>query len=67
MQDNGKYKIYRGLITAGRWVLFAIVAFIILFSHILDFYFVNYPIRGNCLNLPLTICRIILPWKAILF
>ena len=31
MQDNGKYKIYRGLITAGRWVLFAIVAFIILF------------------------------------
>ena len=31
MQDNAKYKVYRGLITVGRWVLFAVVAFIILF------------------------------------
>ena len=31
MQNNGKYKVYRGLIAVGRWILFAAVAFIILF------------------------------------
>ena len=31
MQENTKYKAYRTMITVGRWVLFAIVAFLILF------------------------------------
>ena len=31
MRENTKYKVYRGLIGAGRWVLFGIVAFLILF------------------------------------
>ena len=33
MRENTKYKVYRGLIGAGRWVLFGIVAFLILFSN----------------------------------
>ena len=31
MKDTGKYRVYRILIAAGRWVLFAAVAFLILF------------------------------------
>ena len=31
MNESKKYKIYRGLVSAGRWVLFALVAFLILF------------------------------------
>ncbi len=31
MNDSKKYKIYRGLAAVGRWVLFAFVAFLILF------------------------------------
>lgn len=31
MKDRRKYKLYRGIIMVGRWVLFAFVAFIILF------------------------------------
>ena len=45
MQDNAKYKVYRGLITVGRWVLFAVVAFNNLVSRILDLYFIHYSIR----------------------
>ena len=31
MKNSKKYQLYRGCVTAGRWVLFAIVAFVILF------------------------------------
>lgn len=31
MKENNKYKIYRTFTTIGRWILFAIVAFLILF------------------------------------
>lgn len=31
MKNGKKYQLYRGCVTAGRWVLFAIVAFVILF------------------------------------
>ena len=31
MKENKKYRIYRGCVTAGRWLLFAVVAFLILF------------------------------------
>ena len=31
MKNSKKYQLYRGCVTAGRWVLFAIVAFLILF------------------------------------
>ena len=31
MKETNKYKVYRGLIAAGRWALFGIVAFLILF------------------------------------
>ncbi len=31
MRDTKKYRIYRGCVTAGRWLLFAVVAFLILF------------------------------------
>lgn len=30
MKENRKYRIYRGMVTAGRWILFAVVAFLIL-------------------------------------
>lgn len=31
MNDSKKYRVYRGCVTAGRWILFAVVAFLILF------------------------------------
>lgn len=31
MKNTGKYKIYRGTVAAGSWILFALVAFLILF------------------------------------
>ena len=31
MDSDAKYKVYRGAVAAGRWVLFAVVAFLILF------------------------------------
>lgn len=31
MKSTNKYNIYRGLVTGGRWVLFALVSFVILF------------------------------------
>lgn len=31
MKDSKKYQIYRGLVGVGRWLLFALVAFVILF------------------------------------
>ena len=31
MQDTNKYKVYKALIAVGRWLLFAIVSFLILF------------------------------------
>ncbi len=31
MKNDNKYKIYRGLVVAGRWALFAVVSFVILF------------------------------------
>ena len=31
MKNTGKYNVYHGVIAVGRWVLFAIVAFLILF------------------------------------
>ena len=31
MKNTGKYNVYHGVVTVGRWVLFAIVAFLILF------------------------------------
>lgn len=31
MKDSKKYQIYRGLVCVGRWILFALVAFVILF------------------------------------
>ena len=31
MKDSNKYKVYRAFTAVGRWVLFAVVAFLILF------------------------------------
>lgn len=66
MQDNAKYKVYRGLITVGRWVLFAVVAFIILFPVYWIFISSITP-SGELFKTPLIICRTILHWKAIYF
>ena len=31
MKNTGKYNVYHGVVAVGRWVLFAVVAFLILF------------------------------------
>ena len=41
-KDSRKYNIYHGVMAGGRWVLFAIVSFIILFP---VYYFLYYTFR----------------------
>ena len=42
MKNTRKYNIYHGLVTGGRWGLFAIVSFIILFPVYWSFYFLDH-------------------------
>lgn len=37
MQDTNKYKVYKAITAVGKWLLFAIVSFLILFSGSVDF------------------------------
>ena len=63
MQDTNKYKVYKAITAVGKWLLFAIVSFLILFP-VLWIFVSSITPPGELFKMPSTIFRITRHWKA---
>ena len=66
MKNTGKYNVYHGVVAVGRWILFAVVAFLILFPVYWIFISSITP-AGELFKTPIDYLPDIPHWKAINF